>query len=205
MRIFSEQRELIQWANREVKDRVKTLEKDVNHCLLQPSQNTPNAPAPFPALLYCFATIDLLGALHSGNAKGGNTVIQAKEYMQKFMNYTIEQSDLLIELFRHKLVHLAQPKPVIKYGDQNISWHEWHKNSTKHLVKDKLKDKTKIVVTSGLSLEAEHEFNVSIMDLVKDIKNSAVGPNGYLATLERTPDLQDRFERAISQIYDHGK
>jgi hypothetical protein len=34
--------------------------------------------------------------------------------MTDFMNYTFENADILLNLFRHKLVHLAQPNPVIR-------------------------------------------------------------------------------------------
>lgn len=85
-----------------------SLENDVRHCLQEPY-------APFPALLYRFSTtIDLLGALYAGDAtKNAATTRQSADYMQRFMNYTEEQSHLLQSLFRHKIVHLAQPKAVV--------------------------------------------------------------------------------------------
>ena len=46
-----------------------------------------------------------------------------------------------------------------------------------------------------------HEFNISIMDFVRDIKDSVYRPDGYLDSLEKTPHLQDRFELALEQIY----
>ena len=207
MRIFSEQRELIQSARKYVEDKVGTLEKDVKHCLLLQSQSTPNAPAPFPALLFCFAIIDLLGSLHSGNARAVSGISErSRKYMQKFMHYTSEQSRLIQEVFRHKLVHLAQPRTVIKHNDQNITWFEHHNNPSKHLRIDKLSSKERIVVDYlPFEIEVDHIFNISIMDLVDDIKKSVISPNGYLATLERTPDLQDRFEQAIIQIYECEK
>lgn len=39
------------------------------------------------------------------------------------------------------------------------------------------------------------------MDLVKDIKDSAMGPNGYLYSLENCRDLQAMYENAINLIY----
>jgi len=52
-----------------------------------------------------------------------------------------------------------------------------------------------------VSIPVIHEFNISIMDFVRDIKDSVNSPNGYLDLLEKTPYLQDRFEMAIEQIY----
>jgi hypothetical protein len=200
MRLFPEQRELIQFARGFILGRVASLENDVNRCLCQ-RQNDQYDPAPFPALLYCFATIDLLGALYSGNAKPGRTSSQSREYMEKFMGYTSKQAKLLQDLFRHKLVHLAQPNPIIKYGSGYVSWYLYHQKREKHLEVEK-ETRTKRV-TSVCTIECDYVFYVSILDLVKDIRASVEKPTGYLASLETKPDLQDRFEQAIAQIYDY--
>jgi hypothetical protein len=96
-----------------VKNRIDSLEKDVKYCVQKPSDLSSAAYAPFPALLYCFSTIDLVGSLYEGDAsRSVDTVNNSKKYAQYFMNYTEEQSHLMIQIFRHKLVHLAQPKFV---------------------------------------------------------------------------------------------
>jgi hypothetical protein len=61
---------------------------------------------------------------------------------------------------------------------------------------------TQIPVTSVWNVRATHEFHISILDFVKDIKVSTTRPNGYLNLLEKTPHLQDKYETAIDQIYD---
>jgi len=201
LRLFSEQKELMQYARKFISTGIDSLENDIRRCLFQ---GGPNAPAPFPALLYCFAIIDLLGALYSGNAtKNASTSAQSKEYMQKFMSYTTEQAKLLQELFRHKLVHLAQPNPIVVDSSRHISWQEWHDNREKHLVIEQLKERQKITVTSTLSKDCDHIFHVGILNLVEDIRISLKKPNGYLDSLEKSSDLQDKFELAISQIYDY--
>jgi len=145
-----------------------------------------------------------LGALYSGNAtKKAPTSKQSKEYMMKFMSYTAEQSDLLQQLFRHKIVHLAQPGTVVHDERKNryISWKYEHDNLGEHLKIKVLPEKAKYQVTSSMEIEWDHVFIVSIKQLVKDIRYSVEGPNGYLAELERKPEIQDRFEQAIKQIF----
>jgi len=119
------------------------------------------------------------------------------------MNYTTEQAELLQDLFRHKLVHLAQPKPVINDGSRCISWSLHHENPEKHLQLERLTEKEKITVTSMLTIECDHVFHIGVLDLVKDIRASVEKPTGYLASLEISADLQNRFERAIFEIYDY--
>jgi len=196
MRRFGEQTELTQFAKHFIKERIESLDKDVRHCLQEPF-------APFPALLYCFSTIDLLGALYAGDAtRHAPTVRQSTGYMQRFMNYTEEQTRLLQSLFRHKIVHLAQPKAVIEDNSRLISWRYWHQCQEYHLKLMKLPQGSKIEVASGWDIPCDYEFNVSISHLVSDIRHSVENPNGYLASLQKESDLQDCFEKAITQIFD---
>lgn len=125
---FKTSTELWRFAEKLVRTRIESLERDVAYCLKEKPY------APFPALLYCFATVDLLGALAGGNAhRSSPTNQQAADYMQQFMHCTAEQVRLLQTIFRHKLVHLASPKAVIEDNGGMISWTYYHDNSQGHL------------------------------------------------------------------------
>lgn len=54
MHRFAQKTELLTHARDHVSNRVNSLESNASHCLLRDS-----GIAPFPALLYCFATVDL--------------------------------------------------------------------------------------------------------------------------------------------------
>jgi hypothetical protein len=195
MRNFAEQNELIRFAKEFVVTRIDALEKDVAHCLSEPY-------APFPAVVYCFATVDLLGALCAGDAsKKAPTSQQSTEYMRRFMHYTDEQTKLLMSIFRHKIVHLAQPKAISEYNGKKVAWRYWHDNAERHLKLTKLKEPGQLQLTSSWVVTADHEFELSISHFVKDISDSVREPGGYLHTLLTDTDLQDRFEKAISEIY----
>src|SRR3989344_3371738 len=195
---FTEQNELIRFASEFVTTRVDALQKDVAHCLREPY-------APFPAIVYCFSTVDLLGALCAGDAsKKAPTSRQSSDYMRRFMHYTEEQTKLLMEIFRHKIVHLAQPKSVFEYSGKKVAWRYWHDNLDRHLKLTKLKEPVQLQLTSSWSISADHEFELSISHLVKDIVESVQAPGGYLHTLKSDTDLQDRFEKALLGIYETG-
>lgn len=202
MRIFSYQAELIQHARKIIIAKVATLENDVHRCI--ETNLGPYPPAPFPALLFCFSVTDLLGAFLAGNAKpGAKTAEQARSYMQRFMIYTEEQAQLLQDVFRHKLVHLADPRPVRRDAKSRLlTWQEWHNNRMKHLTVEKLPDKQNIYITSILQKEFDHIFHVGIWNLVEDIRTSVEKPGGYLDSLETSVDLQDKFENALIQLYE---
>ena len=82
-----------------------------------------------------------------------------------------------------------------------ITWRYRHDDRQYHLKKIQLQQNPTIPITSTWAISISHEFNISIMDFVRDIKDSTNRPNGYLDSLEKTPHLQDRFEMAIIQIY----
>jgi hypothetical protein len=198
MQRFVQPNELVRHARDFVENRVNSLESDAKHCL--PEDPNDERIAPFPILLYCFATIDLLGALMSGRAdEEAPTTKQSRQYMTNFMGdkYTTENAKILLDLFRHKLVHLAQPNPLIKRGSEVITWRYWHKRGDIHLKKLSAPPGIPIHVTNDWTIPVTHEFHISIMDFVNDIKNSTTKTKGYLDMLEK----ETAPTRKISRCY----
>jgi hypothetical protein len=173
LRRFAQQAELVGYARDFVGEKISSLEKDVNHCLQ-------GQLAPFTALLYCFAVVDLFGALASGRAdKNASTTQQSISYMTSFMNYTSENAEIVLNLFRHKLVHLAQPNPVIRRDGELITWRYHHDNKQYHLKKIQLPQSYTAQISSIWTISITHEFNISIMDFVREIKDSAQRISGF--------------------------
>jgi hypothetical protein len=220
MKIFTDKNELIQHARKFLMDeRIHSLEKDVQHCL---TYIDPLVYAPFPALLYCFSTIDLLGSLHCGHAKANDNNCycqcryhkkntknvcagissRSRRYMENLMGYSSENALLLQKIFRHKLVHLAQPNPTTLFNLKRIGWYYGHDKPEIHLKFIKLEQIEKFHVSRTKTLECDHVFCISIMDLVRDIRTSVEKPkDGYLNLLEISASLQKNYDNAISQIY----
>jgi hypothetical protein len=193
-------------------ERIRSLKKDVDHCLREPF-------APFPAILYCLSTIELMGALKEGEASAhpsksreyvdpcdGTTKqmgvnAPAINYMRDFMNYTDEQICLLMQLFRHKLVHLAQPKVIVKRNCKIVSWHYEHENRGKHLLLETAPKDTKVVVKSGWEIDVDQIFTISIRHLAEDIEDSVYEHGGYFDKFETDTILRDNFKNAIEAFY----
>lgn len=197
MRIFKDSNELIQAAIGLTADRLSALEKDVDHCLSLPL-------APLPAIAYCFSTVDLMGALYNGDArKYAPTTNQSFSYMVDFMHYTKDQAEILQRIFRHKIVHLAMPKAVINYNSMNIGWKYYHENKAEHLRLEKfLTTQILKVPPSSLEISYDYEFRLGIKDFQIDIANSVVNPKGYLDALKGDSALQQKFEKALIEMYD---
>lgn len=188
---------------------MRVLDKDVDHCLTAPY-------APFPAIIFCLSTIDLLGALYAGQAaskairtKGQKlrrrppeTTKNSAKYMKRFMHYRLETIRLIQNIFRHKLVHLAQPKPVIEDNKRVIAWRYYHNNVARHLQLTRFKNPRPVKGLTPYSLHCNYNFKISISNLKDDIINSVLNsPNNYLASLKTNKNLQINFRRAIDEIY----
>jgi hypothetical protein len=186
---------------------MKSLENDVGRCTEIENDEIHKLfdTAPFPALCYCFATVDLLGALYAGDVREHRpSSTQARKYMVDFMGYKTDAAELLQDIFRHKIVHLAQPDPILVRNSHRIAWYiETQSHPRIHLRLDNLsptENKIK-TVTSKLTLEWDQIFHISVRDFQHDIKNSVESPTGYLASLKSTPASQENFAKAILEIY----
>jgi hypothetical protein len=140
MHKFADKTELLFHARGHMEQAVNSLNRDVKNCLKNELE-----PAPFAAVLFCFSTINLLGALVTGRAdrRADNKEISIY-YMTCFMHYSAENAAILIDLFRHKLVHLAQPSAWIRFGSEKITWKHHHHDRHFHLRKIPLEQGSEI-------------------------------------------------------------
>ena len=183
-------------------EKINSLQKDVPLCL--------KTDVVFPTLLYCFAIIDFLGAVAAGNATSfAPTTAQAASYMKRFMGYNEEQVRLLQGQFRHKLVHLGEPKSIIKDAERLISWRYWYDKADVHL---KLVPFGSVewhmpwalAVSFGVMFPVDYEFNVSITHFTSDIATSALGQGGLIAQMQRDVSLRRNVRTALHQILNDG-
>jgi hypothetical protein len=199
MQSFSDIQELKKVAQCFLRERTNALEKDVGHCLQHPY-------APFPAIIYCFSTIDLLGALSEGDAsRKAKTNNQTKQYMINFMKYSQPVAELLMIIFRHKTVHLAQPKPVVSMDGKLVTWKYSHNDISEHLQLKAEPEVKRLQRTSKILLSADHRFGISIIHFTRDIVESVHGTAGYFQKLETDSVLQNNFDKAYDEIFDPVK
>lgn len=201
-RVFKDSKDLVDFANKFILDeRLASLKKDVHDCL--------DKDCAFPALLYCFSTIDLFGALHSGHAESGShTEANFKNYAIHFMKntgtkYTSEQTDLLQNIYRHKVTHLAQPKLVINHRNRLFAWRYEYPDILNHLKIEQLPRTQIRNMLTPKPIYYDHIFTISITKLLSDIIDSVIRePDGYMAKLKiNHKSLQIKFDDAIDQIY----
>lgn len=111
---FTNQYDIATFANKFLCGKMTSLENDTKRCLFDEKKVSKKIgqPSPFPALLYCFSIIDLLGLLHKGMIpKVGELSKAAGAYMRDFMHDKPHEVCLLQEVFRHSL-HIIQNHPL---------------------------------------------------------------------------------------------
>ncbi len=176
-----------------IMEKMKALQKDVLHCLQPPL-------APMPALLWCSSCVDLLGALLSGKTHSEHSK-HTSEYMEKFMGYTPDQRKLILEVFRHKLVHLAQPGPFIECNGKTIAWNYSHEYTPYHLILLDSKPDPTIPLPPWIKLRVQQIFTLGIIQFMQEIICSVIKPGGYIRELESNPEIFKNCKNAINEIF----
>jgi len=207
---FKDVSDLIRFAKEYlVENRLNSLDNDVKRCLTK--NHKKEQLAPFPAILYCFSVLDLLGSLYGGHARRGSTVENTRIYMQKFMStsgrkYEDWQISLLQKIFRHKLVHLSEPKAVFLYDNKIIGWrHDEEDIDGKHhlQIREVGEEELSADIFGRVIIKVDGEFVVSISKFKDEIIDSVKrDKNGYLAELEKNSPTSNKFVVAINQIFD---
>jgi hypothetical protein len=200
---FRDKAELLSFANKFiVEDRLNSLENDIYRCVPKDQDKSERScSAPFPALLYCFSIIDLLGSLYAGNARRGNTTKQSENYMKNFLKYPSDKLRLLQKIYRHKIVHLSQPKSAMEYNNQIISWRHDENDPSRHLTIDPTP--RTVDIYGKAKIRCDGLYIVSIWALKDDIKASVLRTGvGYLVKLSTDVHLQTKFTNAVNQIFD---
>lgn len=144
----------------------------------------------------------------------GNTTKISAEYMAKFMKnnvvpYSEYQTRLLQKIYRHKVVHITQPGPLIEIGINKITWRYDDEDLTKHLRAETAPNPQPITAfLTPYQMYYNQIFVISILKLARDVKDSINRPNdGYWHMLSNNSvvegrTLQDNFRNAISDMYD---
>jgi hypothetical protein len=119
--------------------------------------------------------------------------------------YNGEAVELLQEIFRHKIVHLAQPKLVVNSKGRDIMWRYEYPNVTNRLKVECVGHIKQIKnILTPYPIYYDHVFTIGITQLSIDISDSVTRQSdGYIAKLKNNyKDSQRKFDDAIDQIYD---
>ena len=196
MKSFNDDAQLMKWARKYIGDKLSSLEYGVE-CLMGCFPY-----ASVPAMLYCFSTIDLLGSLYCGEAhKKSDNKKNSVKYMKDMMGYSPVECDLLMEIFRHKIVHLAGPNSVYNNDGDRITWMDTRDLPDRHLNLKPVSPRDLTPPNTRIKHKVTHYFWISLEKFVEDIKQSVQKPDGYLSKLEAEPTLREKLDDAVWDMF----
>ena len=108
---FASDADVVQFAKAFLNEHLDRFNKDIAICLKADAEKR---HAYFPALITCIAFLDFLSGLYAGTLER-HSLKELKHYVRNFMDpseYTEDRLNVLYELFRHKVAHLALPYAV---------------------------------------------------------------------------------------------
>jgi hypothetical protein len=124
------------------------------------------------------------------------TTKNSARYMKRFMRYPTQSIRLVQGIFRHKLVHLAQPKSVVEDRTRTIAWRYYHHDKSRHLKVIKFKTPSHVKGLTPYKLYCNYGFAISISQLKADIIMSVfTGSTSYYSSLKSNKKLQINFRR----------
>jgi hypothetical protein len=202
---FKSEEELVEFAQRFLRNRVEVFNKDVAICLTR----NRGTHAYFPALIICIAFADLMSGLYAGKLKG-QRVEPIRRYAAKFMKaeYTSDQRclDILYKFLRNKIAHLAYPNPVfamVRKPGQPKQRVTWTLNASKHRPAIKVIDypapkslSKKTVKPWSVSYDCR--IKVSVRNFHSDIVSSI---SKYLRHLQLDRDAKEHFARCMLDYF----
>lgn len=172
------------------KERIDSLEADTNRCFRK-IEGGPG-PAFFPPVFYAFATIDYFSSYRAGwNDRAGkrprNQTDRLVEFMVRYLGYERRASKVAVTIWRHKLMHTAQPRVLRAKNGDRFTW------------------ETGTDLTDHVRLSPTGEPNEFILRfdsyaVIRDLRRGVLGPSGYFSDLCGSPDLQQKFLKCYNEM-----
>ena len=172
--------------------RLRSLENDAKRAFL-PMADV--AYAPFPIVMYSFATVDYFSSFWAGwndrrNRPDSDKRSQTKrmaDFLEKYLTYPQRESQLAITIWRHKLMHTAEPRKLASEDGKTLYWWSISDHDQRHW---------------ELVAEANGTFvlQIGVFNLIHDLNDGIMGPSGYFEELKGSSTLQCLCKQAMKEL-----
>lgn len=173
------------------RERIESLKSDFKIC---------RQGAFFPIVMYAFATIDYFSSFWAGwnkkRDRDQNQTQRIADFMKKYLDYPEKSSKIAIEIFRHKLMHTAEPRLITwEEGKEKYYWEIDLDFKSEHFLLQKVADDPN-------NLEYIHyKFLISVSYLIFAIETAVFGPCGYFYDLlANKENLQDKYKTCYEEF-----
>jgi len=145
-------------------------------------------------VMVCFSHIDLLSGYWQGNSSTHAQTERMIDFMQKYVVSTDpEACNVAVQIWRHKLMHTAEPRMLIESGS-GITY-RW----LLHWSVDQLpRDQHFVLIQTG----SQKILNIALICLIEDLRKAL---NAYLGDLASDSSLQSNFQRIDAEMQSKQK
>jgi hypothetical protein len=175
-------------ALRLFRHRLASLEHDVRRCFWEIPQGP--GPAFFPAVMYCFATLDYFSSCWAGwnrSGPGKDQTARLIDFMTRFLLYGRKEATLAVHFWRHKLMHTSEPR-VLRNKD-NDELYVWRTGT-------RLAHYMELVRLT----DQQYQLDFDPLEFLDDLRTAVLGPSGYFEDLRRSGDLQAKYEACFKEM-----
>lgn len=130
-----------------------------------------------------FSLIDVLSQYEAGTTQVRGQTDRMVRFMHGHMDYDEFASFVAIKMWRHKLMHTAQPRPLIGSSGKRYRWllHWWGE----------------LPQEQHMQFQNEPILNVGLMWLLDDLRESAAR---FFDAVSRSVEMQERLHTAHSEM-----
>ena len=172
-------------------ERIDSLQNDVSRCYWDIRHPRAPAPAPFPAVMYAFATIDYFPSYWAGwneSSPGKSQTDRLTGFMEKYLLYPSKESQIAVNFWRHKLMHTAEPRILRNADNSEVYIWEIGTPLPSHMM----------LLPSNKPTTFKLQFDP--FALVHDLRDGVFGPHGYSSDLRDSADLQDKYQHCHTEM-----
>jgi hypothetical protein len=177
-------------AKQKFQKRITSLENDARRAYY-PIDGI--AYAPFPIIMYVFATIDYFSSFWAGWNDKNNRPEEDKrsqtkrisDFLEKYLIYPQKETQLAINIWRHKLMHTGEPRIL---GLKN-TYYTW-------LIASQVENHMTLKEVD----KKNYQLQIGVKDIIDDLKEGIFGVDGYYDNLRKEKQLQHQYELFDKEI-----
>lgn len=164
--------------------RIDSLEHDTKRCFWPINEPAAPGPAFFPAVMYCFATLDYFSSFWAG----WNQTERMIAFSEKYLLYPRKESEIAIQFWRHKLMHTAEPRSLRDSSTKESYIWSMGTRQDNHMRLVSTEDPSKFVL------------HFCPFVFIQDLREGIFGPTGYFRDLQSNLDLQSKYRMCLAEF-----
>lgn len=146
----------------------------------------------FPETLYgymmrVFAWVDLLSSYWKGSTSSKGQTLRMIDFMERYINPHREAHNVAVQMWRHKLMHTAKPRPLSDPGTGKVF--QWLLHWYEHLPEEQH--------YTFSETQESRVLNFGLMYLAQDLQR---GMEAYFSELLSQPVLQANFLKVAAEV-----